>query len=1649
VRRTGWQDVPDTVATAPSSWRGGLPFRAALAPVLHGTALRTQLSALHVAAGVGSGNFTFTVPAAGYPGRGENSLVLALVYNSRVWQRVPYLPDQDAMDFDVDHDWPAPGWTLGFGRLVVSSTTMLLVSPVGTRYPSRQTDRHDYSSGITVLEHRTTDGSLITLSHEFGLNVNKASAWYPDGRLVEFGAPSEDGHSLFPTALRDRHGNTTSVAYVGGAGPRLDTVTDACGRVVRFGYDASGRLLTISGPGCHGNDVLLTRLHYRPLVLQHSFDPALKCDPPGSTVVIDAILNPATGTGYWFGEPNDYSEYGMLRRIRACRAMTWTPDTADPQGWVSAGQMTDLREYNYPGAPGLVHHEVPTYTHMTHSWAGQTGKPEITYFSSEPSGAGTLTAITAPDGCRTLQLDQPAANTAGLLSTLSTYSAAGELLRSIETAWESGEDGAPRVTEVKTTNPLGTGRVVYHYGPQHNQVREVLRYDNVNLLCHQSVTDYSDRPEWSARHLFNLPSQVRTFDGKGDPTSYTVYERDAAGLHRTDGIAGLDEQYLPTSTSYDRATRYRGVVTNTRRYTDPVGPTAAGGGAPVTTHTEYDLAGNVVLEDLGPQRTTWLFDQTTNYAQPTRSVVGSADPASPVKLTTSFSYNSAGLVTQSTDVNGCLTQVEYEGDGFRPVRVLLPGGAESETTYNDATLDQIIIVRDSAGTAQAVQTRTLDGLGRLAKLEKANAVGGTDVIEYQADGVGRTSRTSAPYRPGEPVVWGTMTADPLGRMLTMVAPDGSTRRWFHDEKVGDGYHVATAVRAQDAWGRERRVEFDTLGRPTAVVEPDPTSDGTLTAGTPLSTTYDYPGTEVLIRSNPHLGPPPLYRPWVDQVRRLHRDGLGRLVASHLPEKSATLDDSGAAGTSWSDVYSYDERGNLTGYTDARGIRAVIGYGADPLGRVQQISYDMAGFTDPAHPVVACPDVTFTYVSTGDLRRVALETVAHVYTQSYEYDAFPGLTETTSTFSDLPGGSLTVGYGHDELGRITTTTYPARYGKQGDPRPVVVYSYGNGGTPSGVSVDGEALASDLAYDPAGNISELSVGPLGPGQTRESYNWDRWRGSLQRQTLTRAETVLLDLSYGYAAPAGAAQPGPGSVATSITDHVVEENSLRYAYDALGRLTEAAAGPPGADPAWTESYTYDRYGNRLDVTATGSGGSRGYPIPLDGEPALAVDTGTNHVSAPGWAYDAAGNLVERPDPNTGAPVRFSYDAAGRLVAVTASSGAVLLENLYGVCHRRRAARNPATGEMTLYAWDGDHVIGQYTSPGPQAPPLTLPQWDSFGYFLGGRALAVQESSGDAWTLLHPDRIGTRYVTSSSGDSTFDADMLWLPYGLTIERATSAPAFGCGFAGYTWDPVTWLAYASHRFYDPLGGRFTSPDPLGPTAYTTADPQTLNAYAYVEGDPVNRTDPNGLVGNEVCKDLGNGVLACTAPDGTVTLYGPVEKVEAPSQSSSDPLPTTFVPVGGGAPSAGGGGRGTDATDSKRPACQPGIAGLVGVAQLADRAEAAEQAQQLFEAGHGGPYGASLAEFSMLAFSAPFALLAGVAADLLTAPAKLALPNQFRLTDRYTGLELPRAGNITATVAQGYADAARVVLRPWLDLLPTGSGPAPDCQQSNPGYAAP
>jgi RHS repeat-associated protein len=125
-----------------------------------------------------------------------------------------------------------------------------------------------------------------------------------------------------------------------------------------------------------------------------------------------------------------------------------------------------------------------------------------------------------------------------------------------------------------------------------------------------------------------------------------------------------------------------------------------------------------------------------------------------------------------------------------------------------------------------------------------------------------------------------------------------------------------------------------------------------------------------------------------------------------------------------------------------------------------------------------------------------------------------------------------------------------------------------------------------------------------------------------------------------------------------------------------------------------------------------------------------------------------------------------------------------------------------------------------------------------MGGWEATVRESDGQSVGLL-ADHFGNTLATLGVSPST----VTWLPtrvagYGpvlgyepprlsLTVSLAETGV-----WRGKRMDP-TGLYWFGARYYDPVGGRFLSADPLGHSA-------SMSLYDYALNDPVNGLDPDG-----------------------------------------------------------------------------------------------------------------------------------------------------------------------------------------------------------------
>ena len=1165
--------------------------------------------------GAGSGNFQFTAPIYSLQGRGTN-ISLNATYNSRVWNKA-----NSQISYDNDKGWPAPGFNLGFGKLLGIGvyTGCMIVEADGTR--------HSYAGNISIYNWGTigvmytTDGSFIDYTYQTGTNgvMLWAQAKYPNGTTVTYGAYSQSGGGLFPTTIEDANGNLIYITYVGNAGPRIQTVTDTAGRVINFHYNANNLLTAITAPGLSGGTRTLVRLHYH----QHT----LASNPgfSGLTVgisnyypwVVDAIYYPATGTGYWFNDSDSYSSYGMLAKVVEQRNMGFSASSLNDMGTVTQGSVTRTETYNYPlTAASLT--DAPTYSTKVESWLreGTTFDSATTTYEVYENESPRRTVITYPNGTKNRQLstNAPGQWNDGLMIRDETYVNESQLLQISRSFWEPGAYGSARPTRVEKTDERGqTTAVAFSYGSVYNQVTEQREYDygGVNLLRAKRTT-YENSTNYTGscnvygcygRHIFNLPLTVEMYASDNvTRVSRIEYQYDGQALTAAPGVVMHNQASNPHADAegycywdydwndpdcnggcwdyncdgycpqywvcpYDYSTDFRGNITQVTSYANASSLTGA-----VTETRRYDVTGNLVKKSSSCcEQTSANYTIDTQFTYPQSQTRGSATDGF-AQVTTSATYDfSTGLPLSSTDANGRQSTITYNTNTLRKTSATAPTGARTDWAYDDNALSTTSTTYLSAAEGGGVAAQNVKYMnGRRQLRQEKNLAPGSawDIVDMVYESMGQVSQQTLPYRTGQTPQWTTTAYDALGRVTTITLPDGSVTQSFYNEASRPSVASSTpgeTVRMLDAWGRERWSRREARGLLVEVVEPDPNSTGSV-ASNGMVTNYSYNTqgnlTQIVQGS---------------QTRSFKYDALGRLTAQKLAERNATLNDAGTyvgSGT-WSDVFTYDERSNLTSHTDARGIKTIYTYNNDPLNRLQSTSWDTSGFGDSANPVLAAATVTYSYrtKSSGsqllDVTQPASITTSGVSTESFGFDSEGRISSKTLTLTSRASYPFVTDYIYDSLSRAKDVRYPAEYGNGSAPRKVVHHDYAIAGRVSGLTFDGLTQASNLAYNATGQMTALSAG-TGTNQVNETYGYSAQTGLIESQTATRNGSTLLNLAYDYA---GANGKRTGQL-VKITNNLDNNKNRGYQYDAVGRLKRATGGQ---NVNWAQRYLYDRYGNR----------------------------------------------------------------------------------------------------------------------------------------------------------------------------------------------------------------------------------------------------------------------------------------------------------------------------------------------------------------------------------------------------------------------------------------------------------------------------------------
>ena len=750
--------------------------------------------------------------------------------------------------------------------------------------------------------------------------------------------------------------------------------------------------------------------------------------------------------------------------------------------------------------------------------------------------------------------------------------------------------------------------------------------------------------------------------------------------------------------------------------------------------------------------------------------------------TTSYTYDAVGNIQTQTDSDGVTTSYTYDGSG-NVTSTTIDGKTSYAEYYPNG---KIAKETDQSGISTVY---TYDHNWRLSNVTCDTG----EAISYTYDSCGNLSKEIDAL--GNQTIY---TYDSRGNVLSKTDPMGNITNYIYD--------AADNVICQiDALNNRTNYHYDSQGRLTELIQADgstytftcDTADNITSVTDPVGNTISYS--------------------YDNQNRCIAvYDGYGNLVEQNTYNYAGDI------------TKTSDALGNLT-YTRYDSERQVIAMTKTSGEQESQASYiyDAAGRIIQTIDAADNP-VTITYDTLGNITSM---TNAGGHTTTYQYDDRGNLIEETNPIqattrytynaSDLlesitnAAGDKTT-YTYDLLGRVTSRT---------DEIGTTYYTYDKNSNVLTVEENGATIQRTYdalnrvtsytdyagrtvryAYDEIGNLISLTY----PGGEiiRYTYNPD---GTLA--TVIDADGNVTSYSYDKNTQLVSIRRPDGS-------------QERKTYDAAGKLTGQQDTAADGTILQDYSYNYDGYGN---IIAT---------VGLTPDPEAIATT----VKDRDMEYNEAGQLIRyngqkiRYDQNgnmtygplNGKMTTFRYDCRNRLIKAGGITYTYDAEN-----NRIASTENGTTTEYLIDTRPQlSQVLCEYQN-----------QQQTVRYTYGNGQLISQtqdqgEETGTGQTLyFHYDNLGsTRVLTDQNGAIT--GTYTYGIYGELLSGDTSQTGYLYNGAYGVHTDTNGLYYMRARYYNTDIERFISQDIL------TGNPensQSLNRYAYCQGNPVNQNDPFGL----------------------------------------------------------------------------------------------------------------------------------------------------------------------------------------------------------------
>ena len=291
--------------------------------------------------------------------------------------------------------------------------------------------------------------------------------------------------------------------------------------------------------------------------------------------------------------------------------------------------------------------------------------------------------------------------------------------------------------------------------------------------------------------------------------------------------------------------------------------------------------------------------------------------------------------------------------------------------------------------------------------------------------------------------------------------------------------------------------------------------------------------------------------------------------------------------------------------------------------------------------------------------------------------------------------------------------------------------------------------------------------------------------------------------------------------------------YTFDTAGNVLSAVKHPTGGGSASTRTYHYDNASWRdLLTSITIDGTTKEIKYPKDSSGNVKAGTPLSWYNGSEFTLDwTNGTQLASAKKGLALKTSYDYDIAGVRSSKTVGTTKYKFTTLSGLVMRQEWG---ARQMDFVYDENNQPYALSYKSGKNVAPVM-------YYYLLNqqGDVEALMDANGAIVATYEYDPWGAVIVKNASGaldkDDTSIGNMNPLRY-----------------RGYYYDNETGFYYLQSRYYDPVVGRFISPDTFASTDVT--DVISANMFAYCNNDPVNYKDDGGS--NPVAVALINGVVS-------------------------------------------------------------------------------------------------------------------------------------------------------------------------------------------------